>query len=54
MGDGETGVRGIGPGDRRDKTGRDVFDAAEMLSDNLGLAARAAYILQKFFQRPRY
>lgn len=41
MGDGDTGVRGIGPGDRRERAGREVFVAAEMLRDSLGLAARA-------------
>lgn len=47
-GDGETGVRGIGPGDRKDRAGRVVFAAAEMLRDSLGLAERAAYILILF------
>lgn len=45
MGDGEIGVRGIGPGDRSESTGRGAVVAAEMLRDNLGLAVRAAYIL---------
>lgn len=44
-GDGETGVRGMGPGDRKDRAGRAVFVAAEMLRDNFGLAERAANIL---------
>jgi len=43
------GVRGImlaGPGDRSERDGREeTFWAAEMLKESLGLAARAAYIL---------
>jgi hypothetical protein len=35
----------MGPGDRKDRAGRVVFVAAEMLRDSLGLAERAAYIL---------
>lgn len=46
MGEGEIGVRGIGPGDRSESTGRGAFVAAEMLRDNLGLAERAAYIFK--------
>lgn len=44
-GDGEMGVRGATPGDLRDNDER-VFCAAEMLKDSLGLAARAAYIVE--------
>lgn len=39
------GVRGATPGDLRDSEER-VFCAAEMLKDSLGLAARAAYIVE--------
>jgi hypothetical protein len=46
MGEGEIGVRGIGPGDRSESTGRGALAVAEMLRDNLGLAVRAAYILK--------
>lgn len=38
----------MGPGDRKDRAGRVVFVAAEMLRDSLGLAERAAYILTLF------
>jgi hypothetical protein len=49
IGDGEMGVRGIllaGPGDSSERVGRaETFWAEEMLRESLGLAARAAYIL---------
>jgi hypothetical protein len=34
----------MGPGDRKDRAGRVVLLAAEMLRDSFGLAERAAYI----------
>jgi hypothetical protein len=57
MGEGEIGVRGIGPGDRSESTGRGALVVAEMLRDSLGLAVRAAYIFKltgfflSFFQK---
>lgn len=51
-GEGDSGVRGdmvivMATGDLRDRTGRDVLlvEAAAMLKESLGLAARAAYIM---------
>ena len=41
-------MRGTGPGDRNERTGRDVLVAAEMLRDSFGLADRAAYMVVDF------
>jgi len=49
-GEGEIGVRGTILGDLSDREGRpELCPAAEMLRESLGLAARAAYMIDQVF-----
>lgn len=51
MGDGEIGVRGRGPGDLRDKAGREGFCAAAMLTVSLGLTAARGSMMRRMVLR---